>query len=48
MFSQRNKKASSIAKKFGNKFEFGDTRIDKINTKELIKLAESIEFKVCG
>jgi 16S rRNA (adenine1518-N6/adenine1519-N6)-dimethyltransferase len=48
MFSQRNKKASSIAKKFGNRFEFGDTRIDKINTKELIKLAESIEFKVHG
>lgn len=48
IFSQRNKKASSIAKKFGNRFEFGDTRIDKINTKELIKLAESIEFKVHG
>ena len=48
MFSQRNKKASSIAKKFGNRFEFGDTRIDNINTKELIKLAESIEFKVHG
>lgn len=44
VFSQRNKKASSVAKKFGNSFEFGNTRIEKLTPNELIKLAESMEI----
>src|SRR6188472_3109885 len=42
LFSQRNKKASSVAKKFGNRFAFGNTRIEELTTNELIKLAESM------
>jgi 16S rRNA (adenine1518-N6/adenine1519-N6)-dimethyltransferase len=42
LFSQRNKKASSVAKKFGSTFEFGNTRIEELTTNELIKLAESM------
>jgi hypothetical protein len=46
IFSQRNKKASTIAKKFDNRFEFGNIRIDELNVEELIKLAESKEFNI--
>jgi len=50
IFSQRNKKASSLTKKFRNtridRFEFRDTRIDEINIDEIIKLAELFESKV--
>ena len=42
LFSQRNKKASFVAKKFGNRFAFGNTRIEELTTNELIKLAESM------
>ncbi|HZA07113.1 MAG TPA: hypothetical protein VE619_05355, partial [Nitrososphaeraceae archaeon] len=44
IFSQRNKKASSVAKKFGNSFEFGNTRIEELTPNELIKLAKSMEI----
>jgi 16S rRNA (adenine1518-N6/adenine1519-N6)-dimethyltransferase len=44
IFSQRNKKASSVAKKFGNSFEFGNARIEEQTPNELIKLAESMEI----
>ena len=44
LFSQRNKKASSVAKKFGNSFEFGNTRIEELTPNELIKLAKSMEI----
>lgn len=42
LFSQRNKKVSSVAKKFGNRFAFDNTRIEELTTNELIKLAESM------
>jgi 16S rRNA (adenine1518-N6/adenine1519-N6)-dimethyltransferase len=42
LFSQRNKKASSVTKKFGNRFAFGNTRIEELTTNQLIKLAESM------
>jgi arsenate reductase-like glutaredoxin family protein len=45
VFSQRNKKASSVAKKFGIKFDFGDTRVDELNSGELIELLNLIEVE---
>ena len=45
VFSQRNKKASSVAKKFGIKFDFGDTRIDELSSGELVKLVNLIEIE---
>lgn len=45
VFSQRNKKASSVAKKFGIKFDFGDIRIDELNSGELIELVNLIEIE---
>jgi 16S rRNA (adenine1518-N6/adenine1519-N6)-dimethyltransferase len=45
VFSQRNKKASSVAKKFDIKFDFGDTRIDELSSGELIKLVNLIEIE---
>jgi 16S rRNA (adenine1518-N6/adenine1519-N6)-dimethyltransferase len=45
LFSRRNKKAGSIPRDFRFKANFDETRIDRLNTKELIELAESIEIK---
>lgn len=45
VFSQRNKKASSVAKKFGIKFDFGDIRIDELKSGELIELVNLIEIE---
>jgi 16S rRNA (adenine1518-N6/adenine1519-N6)-dimethyltransferase len=45
IFSQRNKKAALVAKKFGIKFDFGYTRIDELNSEELIELADLIEIE---
>jgi 16S rRNA (adenine1518-N6/adenine1519-N6)-dimethyltransferase len=45
IFSQRNKKTSSVAKKFGIKSNFGDTRIDELNSGVLIELADLIEIE---
>jgi 16S rRNA A1518/A1519 N6-dimethyltransferase RsmA/KsgA/DIM1 with predicted DNA glycosylase/AP lyase activity len=45
VFSQRNKKASSVAKRFGINFDFGDTRIDELHSGELIKLVNLIEIE---
>ncbi len=42
IFSQRNKKASTAARKFGVKFNFDNVRIDELETHDLIKLAESL------
>jgi 16S rRNA (adenine1518-N6/adenine1519-N6)-dimethyltransferase len=43
LFSQRNKVAASIARKFGSKVDFGNTRIGKLNAQEMIELARSIK-----
>jgi 16S rRNA (adenine1518-N6/adenine1519-N6)-dimethyltransferase len=43
LFSQRNRMASSIARKFGSKVDFGDTRIGGLNVNEMIQLARSIK-----
>jgi 16S rRNA (adenine1518-N6/adenine1519-N6)-dimethyltransferase len=43
LFSQRNKIAASIARKFGSKVDFGNTRIGKLNAEEMIELARSIK-----
>jgi 16S rRNA (adenine1518-N6/adenine1519-N6)-dimethyltransferase len=42
IFSQRNKKASTAARKFGVKFDSDNVRIDELETHDLIKLAESL------
>jgi 16S rRNA (adenine1518-N6/adenine1519-N6)-dimethyltransferase len=42
IFSQRNKKASTAARKFGVKFDSDNIRIDELETHDLIKLAESL------
>ena len=42
LFSQRNKVAASVARKFGSKVDFGNTRICKLNAEEIIELARSI------
>jgi 16S rRNA A1518/A1519 N6-dimethyltransferase RsmA/KsgA/DIM1 with predicted DNA glycosylase/AP lyase activity len=42
IFSQRNKKASTAARKFGVKFDFDNLRIAELETHDLIKLAESL------
>jgi len=44
LFSQRNKVAASIARKFGSKVGFGNTRICKLNVEEIIELARSIKL----
>jgi 16S rRNA A1518/A1519 N6-dimethyltransferase RsmA/KsgA/DIM1 with predicted DNA glycosylase/AP lyase activity len=44
LFSQRNKVAASIARKFGSKIGFGNTRICKLNVEEIIELARSIKL----
>ena len=43
LFSQRNKVAASIARKFESKVDFGNTRIGKLNAEEMIELARSIK-----
>jgi 16S rRNA (adenine1518-N6/adenine1519-N6)-dimethyltransferase len=43
LFSQRNKVAASIARKFESKVDFGNTRIGKLNAEEMIELATSIK-----
>jgi 16S rRNA (adenine1518-N6/adenine1519-N6)-dimethyltransferase len=43
LFSQRNKVAASIARKFGSKVDFGNTRIGKLNAEEMTELARSIK-----
>jgi 16S rRNA (adenine1518-N6/adenine1519-N6)-dimethyltransferase len=43
LFSQRNRMATSIARKFGSKVDFGDTRIGSLNVEEIIQLARSIK-----
>lgn len=43
LFSQRNKKASSVAAKMGTRIDFGSLRIDQLEPSQLTKLAESIE-----
>lgn len=43
LFSQRNKKASSVAAKMGTSIDFGSLRIDQLEPGQLIRLAESIE-----
>ncbi|MFL6342883.1 MAG: hypothetical protein ACJ72U_15230, partial [Nitrososphaeraceae archaeon] len=43
LFSQRNRIATSIARKFGSKVDFGDTRIGRLNVEEMIQLARSIK-----
>ena len=42
LFSQRNKVAASVARKFGSKVNFGSTRICKLDAEEIIELARSI------
>jgi 16S rRNA (adenine1518-N6/adenine1519-N6)-dimethyltransferase len=44
LFSQRNRMATSIARKFGGKVDFGDTRIGWLNVDEMIQLARSIKI----
>jgi 16S rRNA (adenine1518-N6/adenine1519-N6)-dimethyltransferase len=44
LFSQRNKVAASIARKFGSRVVFGNTRICKLNVEEIIELAGSIKL----
>ena len=44
LFSQRNRTATSIARKFGSKLDFGDTRIGWLNVDEMIQLARSIKI----
>jgi hypothetical protein len=34
--------AASVARKFGSKVDFGNTRICKLNAEEIIELARSI------
>lgn len=45
LFSVRNKKASTIAAKFGIKIreDFGDMKVDQLNADKLIRMAESIQ-----
>ena len=42
LFSQRNKMASSVARKLGSKIDFGNRRVRKLNVEEIIELARSI------
>ena len=42
LFSQRNKMASSVARKLGSKIDFGNRRVCKLNVEEIIELARSI------
>jgi 16S rRNA A1518/A1519 N6-dimethyltransferase RsmA/KsgA/DIM1 with predicted DNA glycosylase/AP lyase activity len=49
LFSQRNKKASLLLKKFGIKVEYEDKKIDQLSVKELMELVGSIEIvPACG
>ena len=40
LFSQRNKKASSILKRFDTKIRYGDKKIDQLTVKELMEISE--------
>jgi 16S rRNA (adenine1518-N6/adenine1519-N6)-dimethyltransferase len=44
LFSQRNRMATSVARKFGSKVDFGDTRIGRLNVEEMIQLARSRKY----
>ena len=44
LFSQRNKKASLLSKKFGIKIEYEDKKIDQLSVTELMELVGSIEI----
>ena len=44
LFSQRNKKASLLSKKFGIKIEYEDKKIDQLSVTELMVLVGSIEI----
>jgi 16S rRNA (adenine1518-N6/adenine1519-N6)-dimethyltransferase len=49
LFSQRNKKASLLSKKFGIKIEYADKKIDQLSVTELMQLVGSIEIvPACG
>jgi 16S rRNA (adenine1518-N6/adenine1519-N6)-dimethyltransferase len=45
LFSQRNRRASSVLRKYGIEFEFefGNMRIDELNVADLIRLADAIK-----
>jgi len=43
LFSQRNKKASTVAAKAGIKMDFGSKRIDQLEPNDLIKIAEAMK-----
>ena len=42
LFSQRNRKASSVAAKIGIRTDFGCKRIDQLESSDLVKIAESM------
>ena len=46
LFSKRNRKASTVADKAGAKIDFGSKRIDQLEVKDLINLAEAIQKSV--
>jgi 16S rRNA (adenine1518-N6/adenine1519-N6)-dimethyltransferase len=43
LFSQRNRMARSVARKFGSKVDFGNRRIGGLNVEEVVQLARSIK-----
>jgi 16S rRNA (adenine1518-N6/adenine1519-N6)-dimethyltransferase len=43
LFSQRNKMASSVARKFGSRIDFGNRRVCKLDVNEIVELARSIK-----
>jgi 16S rRNA (adenine1518-N6/adenine1519-N6)-dimethyltransferase len=43
LFSQRNRRASSVLRKYGIEFEFDNMRIDELNVADLIRLADTIK-----
>ena len=43
LFSQRNRRASAVLRKYGIEFEFDNMRIDELSVADLIRLADTIK-----